>query len=43
MVVMFFGVALAITWALLYWFTWCIRSTIAVLITTLVAVVWQLG
>ena len=43
MVAMFFGVALVITWVLLYWFTWCIRSTIAVLITTLVAVVWQLG
>ncbi|WP_342651542.1 RND family transporter [Pseudomonas sp. REB1044] len=43
MVAMFFGIALLITWALLYWFTWCIRSTIAVLITTLVAVVWQLG
>ena len=43
MVVMFFGIALLITWVLLYWFTWCIRSTIAVLITTLVAVVWQLG
>ncbi|WP_409525063.1 efflux RND transporter permease subunit, partial [Pseudomonas sp.] len=43
MVAMFFGVALIITWILLYWFTWCIRSTIAVLITTLVAVVWQLG
>lgn len=43
MVVMFFGVAFLITLVLLYWFTWCIRSTIAVLITTLVAVVWQLG
>ncbi|CAM3956719.1 RND family transporter [Pseudomonas wadenswilerensis] len=43
MVAMFFGIALVITWVLLYWFTWCIRSTIAVLITTLVAVVWQLG
>jgi len=43
MVVMFFGIALVITWVLLYWFTWCIRSTIAVLITTLVAVVGQLG
>ena len=43
MVAMFFGIALVITWILLYWFTWCIRSTIAVLITTLVAVVWQLG
>ncbi|KAF1018831.1 MAG: hypothetical protein GAK37_03781 [Pseudomonas sp.] len=43
MVVLFFGVAFVITLILLYWFTWCIRSTIAVLITTLVAVVWQLG
>ncbi|WP_342245585.1 efflux RND transporter permease subunit [Pseudomonas sp. OTU5201] len=43
MVVMFFGMAFLITLVLLYWFTWCIRSTIAVLITTLVAVVWQLG
>ncbi|MBV6289265.1 efflux RND transporter permease subunit [Pseudomonas aegrilactucae] len=43
MVAMFFAIALVITWVLLYWFTWCIRSTIAVLITTLVAVVWQLG
>ncbi|MGH8382033.1 efflux RND transporter permease subunit [Pseudomonas sp.] len=43
MVAMFFAIALVITWILLYWFTWCIRSTIAVLITTLVAVVWQLG
>ncbi|NOO26118.1 RND family transporter, partial [Klebsiella pneumoniae] len=43
MVAMFFGVALVITLVLLYWFTWCIRSTVAVLITTLVAVVWQLG
>lgn len=43
MVVMFFAVAFAITWVLLYWFTWCMRSTIAVLVTTLVAVVWQLG
>lgn len=43
MVVGFFGIAFVITWVLLYWFTWCIRSTIAVLITTLVAVVWQLG
>lgn len=43
MVVMFFAIAFLITLVLLYWFTWCIRSTIAVLITTLVAVVWQLG
>ncbi|MET1078402.1 MAG: RND family transporter [Pseudomonas sp.] len=43
MVVMFFGAALAITFVLLYWFTWCIRSTVAVLFTTLIAVGWQLG
>ena len=43
MVVMFFGVAFIITLVLLYFFTWCIRSTIAVLCTTLVAVGWQLG
>ncbi|WP_375739549.1 RND family transporter [Pseudomonas boanensis] len=43
MVVVFFGIAFLITLVLLYWFTWCIRSTIAVLSTTLVAVVWQLG
>jgi predicted RND superfamily exporter protein len=43
MVVLFFGAALLITFVLLYWFTWCIRSTIAVLFTTLIAVGWQLG
>ncbi|MBM7060910.1 RND family transporter [Pseudomonas sp. UL073] len=43
MVVAFFGAAFLITLVALYLFTWCIRSTIAVLITTLVAVIWQLG
>lgn len=43
MVVLFFGVALLITLVLLIWFTHCIRSTVAVLSTTLIAVVWQLG
>ena len=43
MVVMFFGIAFVITLILLLWFTNCLRSTIAVLSTTLVAVVWQLG
>jgi uncharacterized protein len=42
-VVMFFGIAFLITLVMLYWFTRCIRSTLAVLIATLVAVVWQLG
>ena len=43
MVVMFFGAAFLITLVLLIWFTHCIRSTIAVLSTTLIAVIWQLG
>ena len=43
MVVGFFAIALLITFVLLYWFSWCIRSTVAVLVTTLVAVGWQLG
>jgi predicted RND superfamily exporter protein len=43
MVVMFFGVAFVITLVLLVWFTRCMRSTIAVLSTTLIAVIWQLG
>ena len=43
MVVAFFIAVLVITFALLYWFSWCIRSTIGVLVTTLIAVVWQLG
>ncbi|MCY1259970.1 efflux RND transporter permease subunit [Pseudomonas jinjuensis] len=43
MVVGFFGICFMITLVLLYWFTKCIRSTIAVLSTTLVAVIWQLG
>ena len=43
MVVMFFGIAFVITLILLLWFTNCLRSTVAVLSTTLVAVIWQLG
>jgi predicted RND superfamily exporter protein len=43
MVVMFFGVAFLITLVLLMWFTRCTRSTVAVLSTTLIAVIWQLG
>ncbi len=43
MVVLFFAIAFLITLVLLVWFTRCIRSTIAVLVTTLVAVIWQLG
>ncbi|MFZ5956180.1 RND family transporter [Pseudomonas sp. QL9] len=43
MVVGFFGICFVITLVLLLWFTKCMRSTIAVLSTTLVAVIWQLG
>ena len=42
-VVLFFFVAIGITLALLLWFTRCVKSTIAVVITTLIAVAWQLG
>ncbi|WP_311970999.1 MMPL family transporter [Pseudomonas baltica] len=42
-VAMFFAIALFITLLLLYGFTRCLRSTLAVLATTLVAVGWQLG
>ncbi|WNW14152.1 RND family transporter [Pseudomonas sp. DTU_2021_1001937_2_SI_NGA_ILE_001] len=43
MVVAFFAVAFLITLVLLVWFTRCLRSTVAVLSTTLIAVIWQLG
>lgn len=39
----FFAVAVLITTLLLYAFTRCVRSTVAVLTATLVAVVWQVG
>ena len=42
-VALFFAVAIGITFVLLYWFTKCIKSTLAVLFSTLVAVGWQLG
>nr|WP_298144000.1 RND family transporter [uncultured Pseudomonas sp.] len=42
-VALFFAVAIGITFVLLLWFTHCIKSTVAVLIATLIAVVWQLG
>lgn len=42
-VALFFAVAIGITFILLYWFTKCIKSTVAVLFATLVAVGWQLG
>ncbi|KJH81588.1 MULTISPECIES: efflux RND transporter permease subunit [Pseudomonadaceae] len=42
-VALFFFVAIGITLALLLWFTRCFKSTIAVVVTTLIAVIWQLG
>ncbi|UAW97084.1 RND family transporter [Halopseudomonas nanhaiensis] len=42
-VVAFFGIAFVITFILLFWFTRCMRSTVAVLMTTVIAVIWQLG
>ena len=42
-VALFFAVAIGITFVLLLWFTKCMKSTVAVLFTTLVAVGWQLG
>lgn len=42
-VALFFFVAIGITLALLLWFTRCVKSTLAVVVTTLIAVAWQLG
>ncbi|MBU2322763.1 MAG: MMPL family transporter, partial [Gammaproteobacteria bacterium] len=42
-VALFFAVAIGITFVLLLWFTHCIKSTLAVLVATLIAVGWQLG
>jgi len=39
----FFAVAVVIATALLYWYTRCIRSTVMVILITLVAVTWQMG
>jgi len=42
-VLLFFGVAIAIAAAMVYWFTRCARSTLLVVVSSLIAVVWQLG
>ena len=42
-VLAFFAIALAICTAVLYWYTRCIRSTLVVVLCSLVAVVWLLG
>lgn len=40
---LFFVITLALSSAVLYWFTRCWRSTAAVVVASLIAVVWQLG
>ena len=42
-VLMFFALAVAIATAMVYWYTRCVRSTLLVVLASLVAVVWQLG
>jgi predicted RND superfamily exporter protein len=42
-ILLFFAVAILITTAVLYWYTRCVRSTVLVVLCSLVAVVWQLG
>lgn len=42
-VALFFAVAIGITFVLLLWFTHCFKSALAVIVATLIAVIWQLG
>ncbi|WP_454806023.1 efflux RND transporter permease subunit [Paraburkholderia fungorum] len=42
-ILLFFGVAVLIACAVLFWYTRCVRSTLLVVSCSLVAVVWQLG
>ncbi len=42
-VLLFFGVAILIASAMVYWYTRCARSTALVVVSSLIAVVWQLG
>ena len=42
-IVLFFAMAIFITTVVLYWYTRCIRSTLLVVLCSLIAVVWQLG
>ncbi|MBT9442374.1 MAG: MMPL family transporter, partial [Acidovorax sp.] len=42
-VLVFFAIAVAIATAMVFWYTHCIRSTLLVVLASLVAVVWQLG
>lgn len=42
-ILIFFLISIAIACAMVYWYTRCARSTALVVLTSLVAVVWQLG
>jgi predicted RND superfamily exporter protein len=42
-VLSFFAIAVAIAAAMVFWYTRCVRSTMLVVLASLVAVVWQLG
>jgi hypothetical protein len=42
-VVVFFGVAILIAMVMVFWYTRCARSTVLVVLASLIAVVWQLG
>lgn len=42
-VLVFFAIAVAIATVMVFWYTRCVRSTLLVVLASLVAVVWQLG
>jgi uncharacterized protein len=42
-VLLFFGIAVLIATAMVFWYTRCVRSTLLVVLASLIAVVWQLG
>jgi predicted RND superfamily exporter protein len=42
-VLVFFAIAVLIATAMVYWYTRCLRSTVLVVLASLIAVVWQLG
>ena len=42
-VMLYFGIAALITIAILYFYTRCVRSTVLVVVCSLIAVIWQLG
>ncbi len=42
-VLVFFGLAVVIAAAMVFWYTRCVRSTVLVVAASLIAVVWQIG